>query len=154
MGLAWHPVWAYLGIRVSCNGYNIVLREKCGCWVLESVFKECSTLQNLPTGIIKTTLWLKGITGNKRKGNVCLQDPSRSRLGLVYSYTQVYLLVWALKKKKIILNHLLFSFSSFPLWHKYFSNGPGQYLASIDRLLEWMGTRQQKLCKVGWDLSH
>ena len=113
MGLAWHPVWAYLGIRVSCNGYNIVLREKCGCWVLESVFKECSTLQNLPTGIIKTTLWLKGITGNKRKGNVCLQDPSRSRLGLVYSYTQVYLFVWALKKKNSIgpvtFQFLLFS---------------------------------------------
>ena len=111
MGLAWHPVWAYLGIRVSCNGYNIVLREKCGCWVLELVFKECSTLQNLPTGIIKTTLWLKGITGNKRKGNVCLQDPSRSRLGLVYSYTQVYLFVWALKKKKFY-------------WTSYFSVSP------------------------------
>lgn len=98
MGLAWHPLWAYLGIRSSCNGCNIVLREKCGCWVLQPVFKECSTLQNLPIGIIKTTLWLKGVTGNKRKGSLCLLDPFRSRLGLVGSYIQVYLLVWALKK--------------------------------------------------------
>ena len=82
-----------------------------------------------------------------------LLDPSRSRLGLVCSYTQVYLLVWALKKK-ILLDQLLFSFSSFPLWHKYFSNGPGQYLTGINGLLEWMGTRWRILCKLERDRGH
>ena len=96
MGLAWHPLWAYLSIRSSCNGF--VLREKCGCWVLEPVFKECSTLQNLPTVIIKTMLQLKGVTGNKRKGSLCLLDPFRSILGLVCSYTPSLLTCVGIKK--------------------------------------------------------